>query len=748
NVLTPGNLPMVCLPSDVDEGETINVLDATVNKISCNLRFLCAKVRYTILFDNTSSGFSNAEFGSADFLSFEGSSNTVSNIVSKTSFEKGNANPSDAEALSHSIKLDKISYPGSDYTGQADKDQVITKVTSWSDNAQRAWQGIVYLPENLTTEATGATSHASNRTVLNFDSKVVKLDKDEKETGGSSNPYSLPLVYGAKSTNNSPTTDKLERGKFYDLVAKAKTRAMTDLEVTVEVIDWDPVEQGHFGHTWIIVDKTSGYVTSETKDQIKYSSNTTSIVMGCDDKMSDGRPIVIESEHDVENKILTFTINPNIGIEEFGEGVGKYPSHGYTKIWVEADKHIRKYIDVEYNVEPYFEVTPLEAEIYWLENTPSDPSYTRTFSFRTNLGGIEGDGVILSGGSDTEGGSTITFSCSDMNSATGTFTVTATKDPGTSVDHYFRVLPKNDAYSAKGKDIKVTVKPPFGNYRIHFAVINDGQGDDGFKNPAEIFFSIDNARKTDLWDHNGWADYTWVDNSAAAYLYMYTQFGETEGGAIPTDQVWNFNGGWPGTQTTYDSNNKGWYYWEFSPNTSKTTSKGTKYIKPGETLLMFSSHNNGNDGGDYRRHRCPFHMDPGIQLFDFEDREGWILFDPLSNPYYLIYDEKPIIDVVEYKIYSKTVIYGWSTWYGHANANDPYKLSMTSNIVKKGDWYEMTVYAKAPRGDYSKSFQMNINNTYKIVYGGNNYYDPTNIGHAYGYYDNGTWYQGKPAGVN
>lgn len=55
----------------------------------------------------------------------------------------------------------------------------------------------------------------------------------------------------------------------------------------------------------------------------------------------------------------------------------------------------------------------------------------------------------------------------------------------------------------------------------------------------------------------------------------------------------------------------------------------------------------------FQPHRFTHHNDPGITLFNYEDREGWYLYDPLSDPYYRVYDEKPTVVDVEYTIYTK-----------------------------------------------------------------------------------------------
>lgn len=102
----------------------------------------------------------------------------------------------------------------------------------------------------------------------------------------------------------------------------------------------------------------------------------------------------------------------------------------------------------------------------------------------------------------------------------------------------------------------------------------------------------------------------------------------------------------------YDQTNTGWYYKDFSVNAVQKHTQhgatGDRKIKPGETLIMFS--NNYNNSVGYSVHRCPQHLEPGIPLFDYEDCEGWIVYDPTSDPTWNIYDAMPTIENIKFTI--------------------------------------------------------------------------------------------------
>lgn len=215
---------------------------------------------------------------------------------------------------------------------------------------------------------------------------------------------------------------------------------------------------------------------------------------------------------------------------------------------------------------------------------------------------------------------------------------------------------------------------------------------------------------------------------------------------------------------TGDTNNPGWYYkdmdfdakgyrWDYGDGQETTP------IKPGETLMIFYSFI--NDGADL--HRCPQHMAPGIPLFNYEDREGWILYDPTTDPYYRIFDEKPIVKDINYVVYTKNKVLGWAFNFGVATdnptssgSNDQYvhwdntwdgHSAMSFNSVQVGSWWKTTIRLKAVDGYHEKGivlqFEKDAYDEKYTLFGGRSYekYNDT------GYYDNDRWHPGKPSDV-
>ena len=215
---------------------------------------------------------------------------------------------------------------------------------------------------------------------------------------------------------------------------------------------------------------------------------------------------------------------------------------------------------------------------------------------------------------------------------------------------------------------------------------------------------------------------------------------------------------------TGDTNNPGWYYQDMGFNAKgyrwdKGDGQETTPIKPGETLMIFYSFI--NDGADL--HRCPHHMAPGIPLFNYEDREGWILYDPTTDPYYRIFDEKPIVKDINYVVYTKNKVLGWAFKFGVATDN-PTSSGNNNQYIhwdntwdghsaksfkseQVGGWWKTTIRLKAVDGYHEKGivlqFEKDAYDEKYTLFGGRSYekYNDT------GYYDNNSWHPGNPSGV-
>ncbi len=763
------NIPMIYEPKDVNG----KIIDTKIEKsgkkyttVAANLKFTCVKVKLNLLFDPTAEGsaFKGKSYRIKDILAQKLSPSTTlswNGAFSNSNVSKDYAKGFENEVYATSSEASNKGgyYKAGDWTEQADNANVnnkniITLVqgatpTAAPQNAADKWlfQGTYYLPERYIADA-------SQQSTLKVNGFV---------NGSFENNYTIKLGHRPTSTE-VPT---FPRGTYYEIIGNIKSLGNMTLDCNVSVKDWTPVTiDADFNHTTLWVSKTKARVTSTTTDSIDYESNVmlTDADFGCDEKV--GEKDVIVTKLDAVKNRITFNINKDILFSEYKE---KYK--GTAKVWIKAG-NIKKYLDVTYDASPYFEVNPQEVTIYW----GSDYN-TKVVQFKTNLGGLAFTGNT----SSTVGKSTIQASCDTPDTREGTFKIKATSDPVTTTVHYLTVQPKD---SVEGfnfvKKIKVTVKPAMGNYRINFRAINDrahyrgGNGTDNYEGTLE-------EKKKETYNgtegNTNWAD-GWYDlkdkdgrvyipNPDSHYTYVYTQIGETTG-TEANSKVWKFTEHWPGNKMVADYTNVGWYYVDFKENAeSKYTENGAtgvKTIKPGETLIIFS--NNTNTKRGYTLHRCTHHLEPGIPLFDYEDREGWIVYDPTSDPTWNIYDAMPTIENINFTIYTRFQTYGWFKVYGVANgkngndsneeresftiydtAYDTAAKSWSCDKLNNG-WYKTVITLKAVKGDHEKDIRIksdkNTDGKSVLLFNGNSYEKHNDTG----YYDGSSWHPGKPSDVD
>ena len=761
------NIPMIYEPKDVN-GNIINTkIEKSGDKyteVAANLKFTCVKVKLNLIFDPTAEGsaFNGNSYIIKDILAQKLSPSTTlswdgafSKPASSVSQDYANGFESEVYATSSEASNKGSYYKAGDWTEDAananvNNKDIITLVQGATpkpapQNAADKWlfQGTYYLPERYIAEA-------SQQSTLKVNGSV---------NGNIENYYKIKLGHRQDESSTSKEVPTFPRGTYYEIIGKIKSLGNMTLDCNVSVEDWTPVTiEADFNHTTLWVSKAEASVTSTTADSIDYKSNVmlTEADFGCDEKV--GEKDVIVTKLDAGKQRITFNINKNI---LFSEYKGKY--RGTAKVWIKAG-NIKKYLNVAYDASPYFEVNPQEVTIYWR----SDNS-TKLVQFKTNLGGLAFTNNVTS---SSVGKSNIKASCDNPDTPEGTFKIEATSDPVTTTVHYLTVQPKESAEGFK-KIIKVTVKPAVGNYRINFRAINDrahytgGNGTDNYEGtPDEKKEETFNGEKGNTNWADGWYEYSWCNNNKIYtpqpdnhYVYVYTQIGETTGNEV-NSPVWEFSRKWPGDKMVADNTNVGWYYKDF-PKEAKpqrtenvnSNEEKERLIKPGETLVMFS--NNTNNGQGYSLHRCPHHLEPGIPLFDYEDREGWIVYDPTSDPTWHIYDNMPTIENIKFTIYTHFQTHGWFKVYGIAqlknNSTEREQFTIFDKNNKswictdlKNGWYETVITLKAVKGDHEKDIRIMKDNQISddnsiLLFNGNSYekYDDT------GYYD-GSWHAGKP----
>lgn len=687
NLPVQGKLPLLYEYKNNEDNNKLEVSPNTSATITANMIFVCSKVKFSLRFNNKT--FSQNSFGSNRLKI---TSITVKDIVNTGGLFDGKGNNGTQE---QTLTV---------------KNEVDFNKDEWS------YTDILYLPENY-----------NNKKNTYLEIKGTELTSKGDETT-ITHTYILPLggVAGNKSGGD------LERGTFYDMTASITGKGKMDMDINMSVFEWTLQDvYADFSQTSLWVSRTGKLVdsnddskfdhdnktgqqilvTSQYNDSIGYKTNAKEVTVECVSKIGK-KPLVLAT---VQSGQILFTVNPAILMDDYNG-----QTKGTAVVAIRANNLV-KYIDVQYNVTPFLNVTPLEVEI----NTEEGKQSTYAVLYETNLGGIKiNETILTSANSANKDKVTITYPTG--TSSKGKIMLQSDGNATNTWTSSFTVSPSSPKYDDLKKQVKVTVIPSLNDYRIHFIALNDSRtGENG----AQI-------NTGNLTTDNKWPN---------CNIYLYTQYGMTSDNNIP-QSVWYFfntegqaKPSWPGVSMSEDPENEGWKLFELStdkPGWCSITGAKPKYPKPGETLIMFNS----GENNDYQRY--PYHMEPGVPLFDFKNREGWFVYDPTSN-LHEFFESKPDIHLVTFNMYYQgNIIDNWyintgsKSLYGKANSQGfsqdvpsgyaGWKLSTLTFWCVKGREYKY-VFVKKENGQ-----------EYGILFGGKRFKDYT------GYYKDGSWHEGTP----
>lgn len=687
NLPVQGKLPLLYEYKNNEDNNKLEVSPNTSATITANMIFVCSKVKFSLRFNNKT--FSQNSFGSNRLKI---TSITVKDIVNTGGLFDGKGNNGTQE---QTLTV---------------KNEVDFNKDEWS------YTDILYLPENY-----------NNKKNTYLEIKGTELTPAGNETT-ITHTYILPLggVAGNKSGGD------LERGTFYDMTASITGKGKMDMDINMSVFDWTLQDvYADFSQTSLWVSRTGKLVdsnddskfdhdnktgqqilvTSQYNDSIGYKTNAKEVTVECVSKIGK-KPLVLAT---VQSGQILFTVNPAILMDDYNG-----QTKGTAVVAIRANNLV-KYIDVQYNVTPFLNVTPLEVEI----NTEEGKQSTYAVLYETNLGGIKiNETILTSANSANKDKVTITYPTG--TSSKGKIMLQSDGNATNTWTSSFTVSPSSPKYDDLKKQVKVTVIPSLNDYRIHFIALNDSRtGENG----AQI-------NTGNLTTDNKWPN---------CNIYLYTQYGMTSDNNIP-QSVWYFfntegqaKPSWPGVSMSEDPENEGWKLFELStdkPGWCSITGAKPKYPKPGETLIMFNS----GENNDYQRY--PYHMEPGVQLFDFKNREGWFVYDPTSN-LHEFFESKPDIHLVTFNMYYQgDIIDNWyiktvsKALYGKANSQG------FSQDVHSGyaGWKLSTLTFWCVKGRENKYVIVKKENgqEYGILFGGKRFKDYT------GYYKDGSWHEGTP----
>lgn len=766
------NIPMIYEPdtkaadgSTVDGTISIKNTDTTPKTVMANLKFTCVKVCLNLIY-NPEDPDMNAALKSnglqiTDIMGKRLSPQT--SLLWDGKFTNTGVSDDYAQGIEQTL------YDATASTGSG------SYYTSWTETPANA---NVNNEDIITVEGEGVAKPADSKKKWLFratyylpERYVAKASQQSAlkvggAVGGSAIANSYNINLGHKDETSTTEVPTFPRGTYYEIVGRIKSLGNIDLDCVVGVEKWQMATiDADFNHTTLWVSSTKAEVGSQKVAFIDYLTNVTNgdIKFGCDteiEKISAGKLPVIVATNDIATHRIRFSINPELSVKDFTEANALT---GTAKVWIKAG-NIKKYLYVTYDVTPYFKVDPVDIVIQY--DAENSPELTKVVKFTTNLSGIQfPDGWTVSGGGHdvSYAQSTINIKCENTNKADGTFTIFAKTDPQTTTTHTFTVKSIGVDGTKKHieQEIRVTVRPPVGPYHIYMRAINDLAWTKDASNLDEFQHSnmLDEEAYNNSKENNNWRDGWWVQGGAdwskdrsshVDYhkVYIYTQIGETKADGTKDENTaeWYFTGGWPGQSMEADNNNPGWYYYSIAHNamSGSNNNKGQaqttaeKMIKPGQTLLIFSNGTYLSTG--FQPHRFTHHNDPGITLFNYEDREGWYLYDPLSDPYYRVYDKKPTIVDVEYTIYTKNKrITAWYCKYGvnsqdgkgkfemksdNPNVENEFKCTECDKKDKDGNtWYKTILHLKAPLGEYDKVLKLKVNGDeiHTELFDGDNY---------------------------
>lgn len=792
------NIPMIYEPKDVNGKIIDRKIEKSGNKyteVAANLKFTCVKVKLNLIMDPTKSdNLYGKSYSITDIVAKQLSPSTT--LLWNGKFTQSEVSQEYATGMDNTIYSRSSTgeastgryYQNGEYTINEDNKDVanedVVQITDAykdkgtpnpTNDKQWLFQGTYYLPERY-------ISKVEEQSVLKING-IVNSNK---------NQYTIKLGHKQNASDALPT---FPRGTYYEIIGKLKSYGDMDLDCDVKVDDWKPVEiNADFYHTTLWVNKTEAKVSSTKSDTISYQSSESTVVFGCvDSKIVGGtnEDVIIVTKKDGNN--IIFGINPKIPIEQFDKNATTGKREGNARVYLQAN-NIKKYINVHYDVTPYFKVSPKNVVIYWGKDPDDKQVLEKHFVVETNLGGLKAfqnsNGTLteIASGSTAQVGnapSRLKISYDNTPDENGKYLmkVKETINPVTTTVYNFTLSPLKQISGDedRSQEVTVTVKPEFGPYRIYMRAINDVYSWSGDKDTQSNLVVVMKGQLPEYTipegDYNGDKNFNWDDgwfwkkdnwagdektHSDKHYLYAYTQIGENTNSS-PNMPTWVFTEKFPGDKLTGDINNAGWYYKDIAKNAKSSltfnNAQGEKEIKPGQTLVIFGNGDNafGNDGGR-TPHRFPHHMDPGIPLFNYEDREGWYLYDPTCIPYYRVYDDKPTIINVDYVIYTKDNITRWYIDFGKKDSNlkkytlecNPDQFKEKSEDVGNG-WKRTVLQFKAPKGEYEKAIEVSIGeNNYHMLFDGDSYkctYDAKKGYQIFGYYD-GSWHEGKPSGVS
>ena len=686
--LNPEGLPMVYESSTPF---TITPENSNTAQIQADLVFTCAKLRLTLLYNNDDAT-TKASFG-------EGTSLNISeiggrNIAPQINLLDPTTDPTGLFDVNQLIAGKYYDYPATGNEVSGTGTDTPTNPTKW------AYQGVAYLPEHLVT-----AEKQADQTALDI---LCQRSNNQQVT----HQYDVTLG----NNDNAENIYNIKRGTFYDLTGRIVGEGKVHLKTTLLQAEWTLQSiVANLSNTELYTSKTNLEVWTHEQDTVWVSSSVamSDLIIDCSKKDDNGQSLFnlnFGSTPTAEGKYpLYVSMNMNFDLSNWS--VADLTGTHQAQITIKAN-NLTKVIDVLYNVEPMLRVIPNEVSINEVKDDWSSYNYTAITTYVTNLGGVDISSVTPVGGTPSSHLPTVTIGKYNGGSAitsstnyTDTITIRANGKPTTLETYTFVVTTKqNDprTNAPLSETVTVYIRPYVSGYRIYFRPLNDRISGNEWQGLSS-WSSVSN---------NNWQDDAW--NRPNVYIYTQTQY-EAIGGNGGSQYLWRFTNAWPGNAMQVDNNNKGWYYYDLSSdqvgNSLSASTYGNRAPKPAETLIMF----NCDQDSPFSRHRYPFHMEPGIPLYNFPDREGWFIYDPLTSNYEF-YDDKPKVYETTYQLYyngNASCTKWWKNYGLASNAGAVFtveKNNPSESTTGQTGWKKWEFIFHSWEGNMTKDITFELNN--------------------------------------
>lgn len=432
--LEPGFLPLACLNEDIRVGD--NATNAEKNEdqysyveiparenvyVYADLKYLCSKVRYTLIFDR-----SHSNFGNADVIDFHRNTHNVypyaTNIRQETGVNiSGDAEkfPSESFIKDENSIIDEITknsiWPifldrykiaeGNpvDFYTETDNDKIregLGSLQAWTTNdkawteepflSKRVWQGVTYLPENLLPD---------NPTLLKF-------------------PYSFNSNPGAESPRivmldweHENNQKGIKRAMMYDVYALITTPDAEQWELKVIPREWTLQELAyelHGPYELIVENSVVPKISMEEEAIFWYRSDVPPSEIGfispevstAKQEGKDMAPLFIggvlkdDKGNYVQNENGDYLFHVGLNLEipyDVIDKLNRSNAEGYTKKDIQffhiVAGSLQKRIEIEnLDLNPYLKVTPQTIIVDTRElYTSGDDKIDYDIFFETNV---------------------------------------------------------------------------------------------------------------------------------------------------------------------------------------------------------------------------------------------------------------------------------------------------------------------------------------------------------------------------